>query len=182
MLFPTLEERVQQAKHALDRATSDNIVELCQQYLTRLAEYRTELYKLPDTLDFKHWTGPAVWEDVDNIRRAIRVVIENTTRARTDTEALLRSFTVVSGYEAVATFNRRKYRGYADWELRAGGVVRFSGDIVGERLTIQEAVATASLLRREEYIARRAARGVNPPTSLGLSPVEPRSTSEGSGH
>ena len=183
MLFPVLEARVQHAKHALDRAISDNLIELCKQYLTLLAEYRTELYKLPDTLGLKRWAGACLWEDVINMKKTIRGAIEQTTRERTDTEALLRSFTAVSGHEAVETFNRRKYRGYADWKLRAGGVVRFSGDIVGERLTIQEAVATASLLRREEHVARStAAVGVNPAGGHVVAPVEPLSISEGSTH
>ena len=175
MLFPALAERVQHAKQALDRATSDNLVELCKQYLTLLAEYRAELYKLPDTLDFKQWAGPFLWEDVGNVKRTIRAAIEHTTRERTETEALLRSFTAVSGYEAVEIFNRRNYRGYADWELRAGGVVRFNGDVAGERLTVQEAVATASLLRREEHIARNAAAaGVKPTMGHGLAPAAPQ--------
>jgi hypothetical protein len=84
------------------------------------------------------------------------VAIEKTTRERNETEALLFSFTSVSGYEAVETFNRHKYKGYDDWQLRAGGVVRFSGDITGERMSVQEAVDTASVLRREEHIARRS--------------------------
>src|SRR5204863_3901009 len=131
MLFPALEERMQHARHALAGATSDSIIELCKQYLVLLAEYRTELYKLPDALGFKQWAGPFLWEDVGNVRRAIRDAIEQLTLERNETEALLHSFTAVSGYGAVETFNRRKYRGYADWELRAGGVARFSGQIVG---------------------------------------------------
>ena len=42
MLYPDLEEKVHEAKHALDEATSENIVELCQHYLALLAEYRCE--------------------------------------------------------------------------------------------------------------------------------------------
>ena len=181
MLFPELAERMQCARHALGRATSDNLIALCKQYLTLLAEYRTELYKLPDTLGFKQWAGPCLWEDVANVRRTIRAAIEHTTRERNATEALLRSFTAVSGYEAVELFNRRKYRGHADWVSRAGGVVRFNGDLAGDRMTVQEAVNTASLLRREEHIARSAASAcVNPTMRYGLSPVEPPGISEGS--
>ena len=159
------------ARHALDNATSDNIVGLCKQYLALLAEYRAELYKLPDALGVNQWSGPFLWEDVDNARKAIRAAIEKTTRERNGTEALLLSFTSVSGYEAVETFNRQKYKGYTDWELRAGGVVRFSGDIAGERMAVQEAVDTASLLRREEHIARSAASaGVGRTTCHDISP------------
>src|SRR5438105_1766248 len=104
MLFPVLEARVQHAKHALDRAISDNLIELCQQYLTLLAEYRTELYKLPDTLGLKRWAGACLWEDVINMKKTVRGAIEQTTRERTDTEALLRPFHAVSSHEGVATF------------------------------------------------------------------------------
>ena len=157
MLFPELEDKLRHAKHALDWATSDNIIELCKQYLALLAEYRAELYRLPDTLGINQWSGSFLWEDVCSVRKAVRAAIENTTRERNGTEALLLSFTSVSGYEAVETLNGQKYKGYDDWELRAGGVARFSSNIAGERMTVLEAVDTAGLLRREEHIARSAA-------------------------
>jgi hypothetical protein len=50
MLFPKLEERINYASRALDNATSANIIELCQQYLALLADFRTELYKFPTRL------------------------------------------------------------------------------------------------------------------------------------
>lgn len=172
---------MQHARHALDKATSGNIIELCKQYLALLAEYRAELYKLTATSGSKRWPGPCLWEDGDNARKAIRVAIENITRERNRTEALLLSFTSVSGYEAVATFNGQKYKDYDDWELRAGGVVRLSGGTVGERMTIQEAVDTASLLRREAHITRTAAStGATPTMCPGISPAEPLRVSGGS--
>lgn len=154
-LLPEFEERRRGARRALDRATSDNVVELCQRYLALLAEYRAELYKLPHTHGIYQWSGAFPGEDVGDVRRAVRAAIENVTRERNGTEALLRSFTAVSGYEAVETLNRQKYEGHDDWELRAGGVTRYSGDRAGERMTVMEAVALASLLRREEHVARR---------------------------
>ena len=78
---------------------------------------------------------------------------------RRGTEALFRSLTSVSGYEAVETLNRQKYKGHDDWELRAGGVARFRGNIAEERMTVLEAVNTAGLLRREEHVARRTLVG-----------------------
>ena len=55
MLLPELEvEGTAPARS--DAATSGNIVELCQQYLALLAEYRAELYKLPDTLGIDQWS------------------------------------------------------------------------------------------------------------------------------
>jgi hypothetical protein len=155
MLYPQLEEKLHHARHALDRATSGNIIELCKQYLALLAEYRAELHKLPKSLGINQWLGACLLEDVDNIRRAIRAAIENTTRERNRTEALLRSFTAVSGYEAVEVLNRGKYKGHDNWKLSAGGV-RFSDSTGSHRMTIQEAIEMASLLRREEHISKNA--------------------------
>jgi hypothetical protein len=160
MLFPALEEKLRRARHALDKAVSDNVIELCKQYLSLLAEYRVELYKLPDKLGINRWSGSFLLEDVDNVRKTVRAAIENTTRERNATEALVRSFTSISGHDAVETFNRQKYKGHTDWELRAGGVARFGGDLASERMTIQNAVTMAGRLRREEHVARRAESAV----------------------
>ena len=157
MLLPEFEERRQLARRALDRATSDNVVELCKQYLALLAEYRAELFKLPSTLGLSQWGEAFLWEDLCNLRKSIRAAIENVTRERNATEALLLSFTSVSGYEAVDILNRQKFKGHDDWELRRGGVARQAGDLAGERMTVLEAVDLARLLRREEHAARSAA-------------------------
>ncbi|HEX8141089.1 MAG TPA: hypothetical protein VF553_00730 [Pyrinomonadaceae bacterium] len=155
MLYPKLEEKLHRARLSLERANSENLIELCKQYLLLLAEYRGELYKLPVTPAIK-WSGPpSSSEDIDETRKAVRLAIESSTQERNRTAALLRSLTAVSGYEAVAMLNERKYKGHDDWELRAGGV-RFSGGDDSERMTIQEAVETTSLLRREEYLAQHA--------------------------
>lgn len=144
---------------ALGTATSENVVELCRQYLALLAAYRAELYKLPDALDLNLRSAPpSLWGVVISNREAIRAAIEATTRERHRTEALLHSFTVVSGYEAVETLNRSRYKGHDDWKLSAGGA-RYGDSVDDGRMTIQETVETASLLRREEHVARSAARG-----------------------
>ena len=156
MLFPAMENRLRRAVRAFDAATTDNVVELCRQYLALLAEYRAELYKLPGALGVNRWSGSFLWDDVTNFKKAIRAAIEKTTQERNRTEALLLSFISVSGYEAVETFNRQRYKGHNDWELRAGGVARFSSDVACERMSVLEAVDIASLLRREEHVARAA--------------------------
>lgn len=155
MLFPELAEKVRHAKLALDGAASDNIIELCQRYLALLADYRAEFYSLPDELDLDPRSKSSARADVQATRKAVRTAIEQTTQERNRIEALLRSFTAVSGYEAVETFNRQKYQGRDDWQLSAGGV-SFSDGASGQRMTIQGAVETASLLRREEYITKTA--------------------------
>ncbi|HEY0079603.1 MAG TPA: hypothetical protein VGB73_13400 [Pyrinomonadaceae bacterium] len=156
MLLPEFEEKRHCARHALDTARSDNIIELCKQYLALLADYRAQLYKFARALGVNQRPGAFLFEEAPEVRKTVRAAIENTTRERNITEALLLSFTCISGYEAVKTLNRQKYKGHDDWELRAGGVTRFIRDIAGERLSVLEAIDAASLLRREEYVARKA--------------------------
>ncbi len=154
--MPKLEERLSDSRLSLDVATSEHLIEHCKQYLALLAEYRAALYKLPDTLELNSRSkSKTSLEDVDGIRREVRNAIEQTTLERNRTEALLLSFVAVSGYGAVETFNRQKYEGRDDWKLSAGGV-GFSDGAGGNRMTIQEAVETASLLRREAHVAKNA--------------------------
>src|ERR1041385_5818260 len=154
MLFPKLEQQRDHARQALKRASSENIVELCKDYLLLLAQYRGKLYEFSETSGIGKRPAPSSpVEDIGDTRKVIRAAIENTTRERNSTEMLLLSFTTVSGYQAVEVFNRRKYVGHDDWVLRASGLrsAASSGDDV---MTIKEAVDIASLLRREEYIAQ----------------------------
>lgn len=158
MLYPELEEKLHHARLALKGATSENIIELCKQYLALLAEYRSQLYELQGTSGIRQQSlSSSSPEDVGDTRKVIRAAIENTTRERNRTEMLLLSFTTVSGYEAVEIFNKRKYEGHNDWELRASGV-KSSGSSGRDLMTIQQAVDTASLLRREEHVAQNAAQ------------------------
>ncbi len=135
-VLPEFEERRRRARHDLDTATSDNIVELCRRYLALLAEYRAEFYKLPGELGVNRRAGSGPGEGDAEVRKAVRAAIEGITRERNMTEALLLSFVSVSGYEAVGILNRQKYKGHDDWELKAGGVARFSRDAAGERMTV----------------------------------------------
>src|SRR2546423_5732820 len=154
MLYPKLEEKLQHAKHVLRRATNENIIDVCKQYLALLAEYRNKLYELQGTPGVQQQAqSSSSPEDTHDTRKTIRAAIENTTKERNETEMLLFSITIVSGYEAVETFNRLKYKGRNDWELRASGV-KFSGGTDRDLLTIQEAVEIAGLLRREEHVAQ----------------------------
>jgi hypothetical protein len=155
MLYPELEEQLQESKHALNRATSKNIIEHCKHYLELLANYRSKLYELQVTLGLDQASASKTVREVPD-RNAIREAIEATTHERNRTQILLLSFTTVSGYEAVEVFNQRKYEGHEDWELRSSGV-KFSGGGDGDLMTIQEAVDLASLLRREDYLVKRQA-------------------------
>jgi hypothetical protein len=156
MLSTKLEERLRNAKLALDGATSENIIELCQRYLARLAEYRAELYTLPDKLNLNPRSmSSSSQEDIEGTRKAVRAAIEHATRERAWAETLILSFTAISGYAAIETFNSQKYKGHDDWELSAAGA-SFSDAASSQRMTMQEAVETASLLRREEHVAKNA--------------------------
>ena len=154
MVYPELDEKLHHAREALKAATTENIIELCKRYLALLAEYRSQLYKLQGTFGIDQRSASlSLREDVSDTRKVVRAAIENTTQERNRAEVLLLSFTTVSGYEAVDILNRRKYKGHDDWELKASGV-KFSSGVGRDLMTIQEAVDTASLLRREEHIAQ----------------------------
>jgi hypothetical protein len=145
-------ENLINAESALNRANSGNIVELCREYLQILSEYREELYKLRGVPEINLEQPSALARElIDQVRKAIRSAIEITTRERNQTELLLESFTSISGYEAVSTFNRLKYKGFDNWELKANSVnSQNNGDF--EQIAMQEAIDAASLLRRESYI------------------------------
>jgi hypothetical protein len=154
-LLILVNENLRNAELALEQANSENIVRLCQEYLLLLSNYRDKLYKLRGTPEIcLHQTSRVARELVEQTRKAIRTSLEVTTKERNEVESLLKSFTTISGYEATETLNRLEYNGFSNWELRAGGV-RLKNDVGDKRLSVQEAVETASRLRREAYIANK---------------------------
>jgi hypothetical protein len=152
MLYPKLEEKLRDAGRAFDRATTENIIGLGEQYLALLDEYRSKLYDHPGAPNSNLSPAPSSsWEAVADIKRAVRDAIDNTVKEYDRIAALLHSFTEMSGHEAVETLNGRRYKGHGDWKLNAGLVSPAGND--RDVMTIQEAVDAASLIRREEYIA-----------------------------
>jgi hypothetical protein len=152
MINLPVNENLLNGERKLKRATCENIIELCEKYLQLLNEYRDELYKFRGTSEINlRQSLPLARELVEQKRSAIRTELETIARKRNETESLLQSFTSINGYEAVKTFNRLEYKGFSSWELRANEV-RPRHDDNNERMTIREAVDTASLLRREAYI------------------------------
>jgi len=149
MLF---NEKLIEAEIELKQAKSDDIIDLCRNYLQILTEYREDLYKLRGSPKINlEQSSRLARELVEQVRKAIRSTVELTTLKRNQTELLLESFTSISGYEAVVTFNRLKYKGFDNWELKSNSVnVRNNGEF--EQIALQEAVEAASLLRREAYL------------------------------
>lgn len=146
-------ENLLKAETDLSRANCDNIIECCREYLQILTEYREDLYQLRGSSEINvRQTTPFARELVEQVRKAIRCAVEITTRERNYTESLLKSFTFISGYEAADTFNRLKYRGLENWELKANSINSHNTDGF-DQIAMQEAIETASLLRRESYIA-----------------------------
>lgn len=144
-------KRLLDAKSALDRANVGDIIELCENYIKLLTEYRDELYAFRGTPEINLIQANSVdREKAEQSRKSLRTALEFTTQERNHTELLLKSFTAISGYEAVNTFNQLEYNGFSDWELRSNRIQ--SGQAVESGLNIQEAVETASLLRRNAYL------------------------------
>jgi hypothetical protein len=151
MKYPQLEENLRKSQSDLAEATSENIIERCQKYLVLIAKYREELYKFRGTPEVNLQNSSLHPEEVISIRKEIRAAFTNLTLEHNRVESLLKSLTAINGFEAAQIFNSHKYKGYSNWELKAGGL-RFQGGAETDRIAIHEAVETASRLRSEEYI------------------------------
>jgi hypothetical protein len=148
-------EALLKAESALSRADSENIIELCRDYLRLLDEYRDELYRLRGTPEIDlHHSSSSGGKSVEQSRKAVRAALENTVSERNRVESLLESFTSISGYKAAETFNQLKYKGFDNWVIQSGGVKPKDGT-GNELMTIQEAVETAGKLRREAYVEHK---------------------------
>jgi len=148
-----INESLLDAELALSKATSDNIVELCRNYIRLLTEYRDRLYELRGIPEINlAQTSLLGRELIEQARKAVRAAVEITVRERNQTESLLESFTSISGYEATETFNQLKYKGFDSWELRGGGI-RPKNGADDEPIRIEEAVDLAGGLRRAAYVA-----------------------------
>ena len=154
-LLILVNENLHDAELAFNQATVETIVQRCREYLSLLSAYREKLYKLRGTPEIcLHQPSMVARELVEQTRKAIRTSLEVTTKERNKIEALLKSFTSISGYEAADTFNRLKYRGLENWERKAGGI-RSNNDTDDTLFSIQEAVDIAGNLRRDAYIAHK---------------------------
>jgi hypothetical protein len=157
LLFPELEERLRDSRNSLFRATCETVITRSEKYLKLLTDYRTELFALQKLLRTNQESGvePAKFPD----RKLVRQALETTTAERNSTEALLRSLTMISGYQAVETLNKHDYKGHKDWELGAGGV-NFPGGSDQELIPVHTAVELCSLLLRGEYVNQNSQRAI----------------------
>jgi hypothetical protein len=155
MINLLINETLLKAEIDLAQADSDNIVELCRNYLQLLGSYRDELYELRNLPEI-NLNGQSVLgrELIEQSRKAVRAALEITVRERNRTQLLLDSFTTITAYQAAETFNRLKYKGFDNWEMQSTGVRSKNINDV-EFLTISEAVETAGRLRRQAYIERQ---------------------------
>ena len=149
-----INEDVAKAERNFEQATADNIVELCSEYLSVLAEYRSHLLKLPEIPEVNFIEQSPLGRTLaEQSRTAVQAAIDVTETAHDLVEALLESFTSISVSDAVETFNRLGYNGSHDWSLH-GNMVHVS-DASGWSLAQGEAVKRAAKLRREAYVNRR---------------------------
>lgn len=153
-LLVLVNESMTAAEMGLKTATTENIIERCREYLKKLLEYRNRLYDLRGTEELNlNQSSPVVRELVAQTRKAVLTALRHSVDQVNETEALLRSFTEITGYQAAETFNHLKYQGFSKWELRAGGL-RPIDRPKNKVIPVKEAVETASLLRREAYVAK----------------------------
>lgn len=146
-----INEDIIKAESALGSAKSCDLIGLCREYLACLSNYRDQLMSLKDipAIDPAE-PSPLKFELAGHIRQAVRKVLEDIAAKRNFYESLLSSFTNISGYDAVRTLNISQFKGFDSWELFSGGArLRYAPAEKG--LTMEEAINTASLLRREAY-------------------------------
>ena len=148
-----INEEVARAERNFERATSDNIVELCREYLRVLTEYRDQLRGLREIPEINCTEQSKLSRElITQSRAAVRATVEVTVTAHNYVDALLRTFTLIDAWDAAETFNRLLYKGSINWEVQ-GGQIRATDQADGEAMTIQEAVVIAGRLRREAYVA-----------------------------
>lgn len=144
-----------QAEADMRAGTPDDVVAHAESYFMLLEEHLVRLRDLkgiPRNGDAMQ--SPFARELVEQIRGAIRSAIEQATTERNRIESLISSFTMVSGWSAVETFNLLGFRGACDWELIGTHVRSISQ---GADMSVNEAVLDAKRLRHESYFDLRKA-------------------------
>src|SRR3982751_2272009 len=139
-------EQLLKAETDMRSGTPDDVVEHGKAYLSLLNKYVSglrDLKGIPRVADAAH--SPFARELFEQIRGAIRSAVESATSERNRIASLIGSFTMVSGWNAVETFNLQHYRNACDWEL-IGTRVRTASQ--GADMNVTDGVLEAKRLRR----------------------------------
>lgn len=153
MLNQSLEEKILKTKSAFKAVESGNLIQLCEEYLSLLEQFRNDLYKFQGAAEISlQQTNPALHEEALGKRREIRLAVMQTIEELNRTTALLNWLTSSNGQKTVETFNHLNYKNHRDWEFR-GGIVRFAGGSEADQIVIQKAVEIAVNLRCKEFIS-----------------------------
>lgn len=148
-------EQLMRAEADMRGATPDDVTEQAEGYLQMLDKYLIQLRDLKGIPRVKDaGESPFARELVEQIRGSVRSAIENATSERNRIESLISSFTMVTGWSAVETFNLLGYRNACDWEL-IGTRVRSVSE--GATMSVTDAVLDAKRLRREAYFENKKA-------------------------
>src|SRR5687767_9143593 len=133
--FP-VNKPLRQADDEMRKGTPDDVVEHAEAYLRLLEEHMNGLRKVKwDPSNGQVAQSSMAREITYQIRSAVRCEIEGTTSERNRVGTLIESFTMVSGWSAVETFNLHNFRNACDWELVGTGVKSISD---GASMTIVE--------------------------------------------
>jgi hypothetical protein len=161
MLHSHLEVQLHKTKNAFKEAKSENIIELCKNYLLLLNAFRDELYKFRGKAEINHREPDSSFsEEILQKRHEMHEAITHTVQELNQTNALVNRLTSQNGYEAAETFNRLNFRGHKCWEFR-GGKVGLDNSTVSEPIAVQEAVNIAIGLRCAEFISHDDSLSVN---------------------
>lgn len=147
-----LNARVIEAELALKQAPSDEVVDACRQYISALQEFRRQLRELRGLSATAGDPRSALaGELLAQARSAVRGILEIAVRETNRAETLLKLFTSINVHEAAVILNVCKYMGSGNWMANSSGVGYANGFDTGQ-MSVEKAVQTASLLRREAYV------------------------------
>ena len=152
MLYPELEDKLGQARHAFETSTAEDLIRSGNEYLALLEKYVGKLYGHPGRR--AQPANPSANKMVDNLKRAIESAIKQGEDERDRIEKLLHPLEEMTAGEAVTTLNRLNYKGLDSWKVRLGEVAGGR-----HRMSLQEAVDLASHLLCEEYVGSRNSSG-----------------------
>jgi hypothetical protein len=147
----TLENRLNHAKNSVNKATGNNIIERCDEYIKLLNEFRYSLYKLRGESQIDLGEASILTrEKSESLRKEVGDGFINTIHELNLTRLLLNSLTTSDSYEVLETLNRQNYKQHNNWELIDGNI-KFDGCPDRSQITFQEAINISIELRCAEF-------------------------------